>query len=113
MTKEQIEKLDLTRLSGLVEEQLGMNPEFGNVKVTEQRSGGLYLEFVNTKEVDAGVFGKMCKRFQVVGFGNENEEGIWVRIHFDYDHKGGGSNGIQIGNGHYDSLKDEWIYQSV
>ena len=117
MTKEQIEKMDLMRFSRFVEDQLGTDPEFGNLKIREKQicgfPAGLSFEFVNTKPVDAGIFGKMCSRFQIVGFGSVTDYGLYIRIHFSYDHRGGGSNGIQIGSIRYILAEDEWSYTSV
>ena len=112
-TREQIEKMDLTSISKLVENHLGVNPVFGNIKVIEEGDGGLYFEFSNTINVDAGVFGKICREFQVVGYGRESIEGLWAKISFRYTYKAGGYNGTDIGTASYIAEKNEWVYQSV
>jgi hypothetical protein len=122
MTREQkIEFANGIDFSGLfhhVEMLAGQELTFGKPEVKE-KSDRVYIEFQsNNIASSCGVFGRILEYCVIGNFSNSVSEDektgelyYWVQVSVSYQHRGGGSNGMELLTAWYKN--GEWSFRDV
>jgi hypothetical protein len=97
----------------------GASIEFNTPELKEDRDGILRV-VISSQSVllHAGIFAAILEKCEICQFGSKvytDKDGtnrLWVDIHVDYEHKGGGMNGMAIASARYTEAKG-WDIRNV
>lgn len=82
--------------------------------------GNVHISFMSADIADqTGAFAAILKSCNLSSFSNSvfkdketGELGYWVQVHMQYEHKGGGSNGMEVTTARY-TKKSGWTFRNA
>ena len=110
--------IDFTRLFDKIREVLKHNVKFPHLEITTIR-GQVHINFYSNDITDkAGIFSTILKETTVNSFNNyvchdkeNNRTAYWVNVNISYQHKDGGSNGMELLTAWYNT-EDGWTFRT-
>ena len=111
--------IDFTNLFNHVKALTKVECEFHQPEITTNR-GSVYISFMSHDIASqTGAFAAILERCSLSSFSNRvfcdketNELGYWVQVSIQYDHKGGGSNGMEVVTAWYNASTG-WVFKNA
>ena len=114
------ETIDFTDLFNHIRTCANISCGFDAPEISTNRSGEVFIRFMSADITSqTGAFAPILKHCYIGSFSNgvykdkkTSEIGYWVNVTIQYEHKGGGRNGMEVADAWYTETKG-WIFEDV
>jgi hypothetical protein len=113
------QNINFEKLFNHIKETMKLECNFYQPEITTTR-GDIYIHFMSDDiSNQTGAFAGILENCYIGSFSNgvyknkeTGEPGYWVQVNIQYQHKNGGSNGMEVVTAWYDNTKG-WIFKNA